>query len=854
MVRLAAGPVITTNFDHVLERVFDNARTPFDGVVLGARAERIVQAFHANRRFLLKIHGDAEEAPDRILTLEDYRKHCGGDDASSINWALPLPRLLELMLMSRPCLFLGCSLNCDRTTEVLSHIAQRYPEIAHYAVVEQPRSSKALRAKAGYLSERGIRPIWYPHGRHDLIEPLLAWLAGQAGAGKLPEPGGGPVNRLLSGPDDPLLQHRTGFFGRSVEVEIVVRFLVAGKGIATVSAAPEVCNVKGAPGIGKTEICKQALKEYLTAHPPQPAYYVQLVEAKDERGFLARLGEALGAGAAVNRQQVLDAVRARPGLIYLDNLEDVVADQGSRELLGELAAIPGVLVLASSRETLPGLARNIPIQRLPADSAVLLFLQEWERSGASVALADSPELRDFVEEELDCHALSIVLTAAQGYRHASLAALCQDWRAEALELAKLPRGPENPLSSLEVSLSRSLDAATREIPQAAQVWGLVTLFPEGMSPAAWQQVVEGRVEDAAAIRELLVRLNVADVTPPGGLEMLAPLRQFVLGLANERRRGLNAGTLAEVAYPYFLALAREAEEHLRDDLHTETLDALLAEFANLHHFVLFAAALAGDWTEKLSNLSRWLLDFYQYRVLLGEEMLRRLLELQRSAGATLSVAQSACYLGDLERRLGKLGEAEGHYGEAISLYRQERDNLGLFHALTSLGDLERHLRKLAEAEGHYGEAIGLYRQEGYSLGLANALTSLGDLESDLGKLAEAEGHYGEAIGLYRQEGYSLGLANALQARGDLKRMARQYQEAREFYIQVRELYVCEREPMGLAYTCAELARVAHAARDREAANRFIAEAAQAAAASHLPVVAQYVAAVAQEIGLADLPG
>lgn len=72
--RLTTGPVITTNFDRVLERTFDQAGEPFERVVLGAKAEPAIQAYHQNRRFLLKIHGDVGDSEDRILTEEDYKK------------------------------------------------------------------------------------------------------------------------------------------------------------------------------------------------------------------------------------------------------------------------------------------------------------------------------------------------------------------------------------------------------------------------------------------------------------------------------------------------------------------------------------------------------------------------------------------------------------------------------------------------------------------------------------------------------------------------------------------------------------------------------------------------------------
>lgn len=172
--RLAAGPVITTNFDGVLERVFEEAGSPFKKVISGTNAHMAAKAFTQQRRDLLKIHGDAEDSTHRILTKQDYAKHYGA--GPSIDFALPLPHLLRQILSGRPILFLGCSLNQDRTVGILAEVTASAPHVPHYAIVEQPATEKQFLVRARFLSNHNIRPIWYPNGRFDLIEPLVAFL------------------------------------------------------------------------------------------------------------------------------------------------------------------------------------------------------------------------------------------------------------------------------------------------------------------------------------------------------------------------------------------------------------------------------------------------------------------------------------------------------------------------------------------------------------------------------------------------------------------------------------------------------------------------------------------------------
>ena len=99
--KLAIGPVITTNFDHAIERAFVASHRPFERVVWGAKVDILAKAFRQNRALLLKLHGDVDDRTDRILTLREYNRHYGK--------GRPLVRLLREIFSTRPVLFIGCS-------------------------------------------------------------------------------------------------------------------------------------------------------------------------------------------------------------------------------------------------------------------------------------------------------------------------------------------------------------------------------------------------------------------------------------------------------------------------------------------------------------------------------------------------------------------------------------------------------------------------------------------------------------------------------------------------------------------------------------------------------------------------
>lgn len=174
--QLAVGPVITTNFDHVLEIAFKQSSYPFDRVVIGTKTDLIARALHSRKRFLLKIHGDVEDRTDRILTFSDYQYHYGTTSTSQVDLSKPLPAHLKAMIVNRPLLFLGCSLDQDRMTLILAHIAQTLGGLCQYAIVAQPNDFQEFRKRAQQLSQFSIRPIWYPKEKHELIKPLLEYL------------------------------------------------------------------------------------------------------------------------------------------------------------------------------------------------------------------------------------------------------------------------------------------------------------------------------------------------------------------------------------------------------------------------------------------------------------------------------------------------------------------------------------------------------------------------------------------------------------------------------------------------------------------------------------------------------
>jgi len=173
--QLTNGPVLTTNFDRLLERVYGDR---FEVVIEGAQPDRINDLITSRKTGLLKLHGSFDERSTRVLTKSEYDKHYGSL-SGGIDMSLPLPRLLAHILSGHRLLFVGSSLNADRTVSALAEVAKTAPESYHFGIVELPSSKRAQAQRASLLGAAGIVPIWYPTGEHHWVEQMLKYLVSE---------------------------------------------------------------------------------------------------------------------------------------------------------------------------------------------------------------------------------------------------------------------------------------------------------------------------------------------------------------------------------------------------------------------------------------------------------------------------------------------------------------------------------------------------------------------------------------------------------------------------------------------------------------------------------------------------
>ncbi|WP_283624695.1 SIR2 family protein [Clostridium butyricum] len=160
--------IITTNFDRVLEKVYQN--NPFIHTVYPGQTSLEVSGIQRDVHLLFKIHGDISYTDSIIFTKEQYENNYG---RGNIDFTKALPKLLLSIFKSRAMLFLGCSLEEDRTMKVLDSLTNEVTGLMHFAFMQKSSDLDEYRKLNSILDKHNIYPIWYPEGKYECIGVLL---------------------------------------------------------------------------------------------------------------------------------------------------------------------------------------------------------------------------------------------------------------------------------------------------------------------------------------------------------------------------------------------------------------------------------------------------------------------------------------------------------------------------------------------------------------------------------------------------------------------------------------------------------------------------------------------------------
>lgn len=158
--------ILTTNLDDLLEQMYRVRGRPFSHVLAGDEIGEYRKVKAMSERILLKFHGDCRKREGRVLGSAEYDKAYGAGS--------PLRDELSTIYTIHSLLYIGCSLNPDRTVSLLAEVAKHDAGMPkHYAFLQHPRGGKLLIGREHFLAERDIFPIWYPGDHDESIQALF---------------------------------------------------------------------------------------------------------------------------------------------------------------------------------------------------------------------------------------------------------------------------------------------------------------------------------------------------------------------------------------------------------------------------------------------------------------------------------------------------------------------------------------------------------------------------------------------------------------------------------------------------------------------------------------------------------
>jgi tetratricopeptide (TPR) repeat protein len=164
---------------------------------------------------------------------------------------------------------------------------------------------------------------------------------------------------------------------------------------------------------------------------------------------------------------------------------------------------------------------------------------------------------------------------------------------------------------------------------------------------------------------------------------------------------------------------------------------------------------------------------YRRAMALHEEALA----LFRELGDKMGIALSLHELGDVARRHGDYGRAAAWHEESLALLRDLGENNWIGWALVSLGVIAFEQGDQERAAALAEEALALFRALGDNNGIAWALIGVGQVAHQRGDARRATALFAESLALFRGVGHKVGIGFALNDLGLATREQGDYERA-----------------------------------------------------------------------------
>lgn len=170
LTELFYDTIITTNYDHIIEQAYDTGEKNKIQVIDNLN---ILEDPEEGKVTIIKLHGNVKTPARCVLSKRQYDEAYGN---GTVDLSKPIPKLLSYYYGTSSLLFLGCSLNQDRTMQVFQAVKKELGDVdrpQHFSIESLPKSEQELSERNAYLLSFGITPIWFPNSCYYYIEQIM---------------------------------------------------------------------------------------------------------------------------------------------------------------------------------------------------------------------------------------------------------------------------------------------------------------------------------------------------------------------------------------------------------------------------------------------------------------------------------------------------------------------------------------------------------------------------------------------------------------------------------------------------------------------------------------------------------
>ncbi|WP_135213111.1 AAA family ATPase [Vitreimonas flagellata] len=586
--------------------------------------------------------------------------------------------------------------------------------------------------------------------------------------------------------------------------------------LAELIAAPEggrIINVVGPAGVGKTRLVQEAAYQFSQT---QPVLYLPLASLHDGEDLIGALARALNLpalGAALTAEAISEALRVRPRLLVLDNVERASPDAltafgeflATHRHVHAVCASRWPLEIAHTRLRVKGLAAPGPGREALAENAAYgLFAREAAHAGASLEADDrTASLFARLCDALGGLPLALQLSAAW-LRYLPLDAVVERLAQHRGEFgfifadtwAALSPDVRDKIGRLSIFRTAFSAAAAAEV-AGVELGELIKFEESGL--------VERAAERCFILHPLLAEMAEAKTA---NFDTAQAHAEYFLSapMLAPRPRGEGHVPIAEVEAAWMLARRFWPEPKLQ------------AAGERLFYWCAFAGLFKEGASLFAARDAEGELGFYISALRANclvhaheGEAAQKLAAAASASSDALTRAHGLHALGNLAHARGDFDEAEEFYAAALPIRRDLHDRIGAHYTIMSMA-------ALALARGH-AAAVGqilvdaLNDAHAHPVAMIHTHFFAGEALLAQGRHKQAEINFQRALELDALIEHPAFRTRLLLRMGAVANLARDRARAHAFFDEAQLLAGTLGDRRGGCYAAIELALAAHVAGD-----------------------------------------